>query len=70
MDISNDSNAPNDEKEYVKYIQGTSTTKGNKLRFSMRVTNTITFKQLRALLTDYENETGTHFLGKSDFFIV
>ena len=61
VDISNDSNIPNDEKEYAKYIQGTSTTKANKLRFSMRVTNTITFKQLRALLTDYENETGTRF---------
>ena len=61
VDISKDSNIPNDENEYKKYIQGTSTTKGNKVRFSMRVTNTITFKQLRALLGDYESESGTKF---------
>lgn len=61
VDLSKDSNILNDENEYNNYIQGTSTTKGNKLRFSTRVTSTITFKQPRALLEDYESESRTKF---------
>ena len=58
-DISNPSDIPNEENGFEKYVQGVSVTRGNKLRFSMRVTNTITFKDLRAILDDYETESGT-----------
>ena len=47
-DISNPDKIPDDEKKIKKYVQGVSIARANKLRFSMRETNTISFKDLRA----------------------
>ena len=59
-DISIPDKIPDDEEKFKKYVQGVSITRANKLRFSMRVTNTMSFNYLRAILGDYEIESGTN----------
>ena len=56
--IAKEDAIPNDKKDLHTWIQGDYITKNNKLLFSMRCTNNIPFKDVRALLNIWQNDTG------------
>ena len=63
--ITNEGNLPDTEDELEVWVAGIHTTKFNKLGFSLRVSNTMQFKELKGIIFDWCKNNGCYV--KFDF---